>query len=221
VINLALTKLCQKSFWEDISNRRSPSHPAVKAFVVPKIKKIMEIISHKEYPELLEVGCGNGFFSNYLKNYWNVISLDRSKNMLSLNSYPKKIRGDVKRIPMSGNSFDIVFSANLLHHIESPDVAVKEMKRVSKRYVVLIEPNRNNPLMFLFNMFMPIERMGLKFSLNYLESLATNAGLNLLYSCSQGSIVPNKTPLSLIPVLSLINREIPLGFYIMVIAEKN
>ena len=140
--------------------------------------------------------------------------------MLSLNPYRKAIQGEVENLPFCDGSHDIVFSTNLLHHLDDPLCALKEMARVSRKFVVLVEPNRNNLLMFLFSLIKKVERGALKFSQNYLVSLIEQAGLRLLCACSHGSIVPNKTPGFLVSFLEPINKKIPMGFYIMAIAEK-
>ena len=214
-----VSRFQQKEFWENIKNRRTPFHPAVKAFAKPKVNIVSGIIQSPK-ARLLEVGCGNGFFTTYLKDEWDVTALDRSKKMLLLNPYKCIVQGEVERLPFGDESNDIVFSTNLLHHIEEPLTATKEMARVSKKYVVLVEPNRNNPLMFLFSSIKKEERGAVKFSQNYLVSLIEQTGLHLLHSCSHGSVVPNKTPKFLVPLLEPFNKKIPLGFYIMAIGQK-
>lgn len=175
---------------------------------------------HSPKAQLLEVGCGNGFFTTYLKDIWKVTALDRSHKMLTLNPYKNAVQGEVERLPFRDESCDIVFSTNLLHHIEDPLAATREMVRVSKHYVVLVEPNRNNPLMFLFSFLKKEERGAVKFCQDYLVSLIEQSGLRLLHSCSHGSVVPNKTPRFLVPLLQPFNTTIPFGFYVMAIGHK-
>ncbi len=70
----------QKYFWEtDKSKRRHPGHPAVKAFSMPKINTISEIIGDMSRMKVIDIGCGNGFFQYYLKD---AVGLDFSKAML-------------------------------------------------------------------------------------------------------------------------------------------
>jgi ubiquinone/menaquinone biosynthesis C-methylase UbiE len=42
------------------------------------------------------------------------------------------LRGDAGRLPFSSGSFDLVASANLIHHMDEPALAVSEMVRVCK-----------------------------------------------------------------------------------------
>ena len=70
----------QKEYRKNIKDRRPPFHPAVKAFAKPKVTIISDIIQLPK-AKLLEVGCGNGFYTAYLKDVWNVTVLDRSERM--------------------------------------------------------------------------------------------------------------------------------------------
>ena len=63
-----------------------------------------------------------------------------------------------KRLPFRPATFDLVFEANLLHHVKNRLIVVKEMAPVSRRWVVLIEPNRYNPLMLGFGIVVAAER---------------------------------------------------------------
>jgi glycosyltransferase involved in cell wall biosynthesis/SAM-dependent methyltransferase len=47
------------------------------------------------------------------------------------------IYGEINKLPFSDNSFDLVMSVDVLEHIDKPINAIKEMFRVSKKYVVV------------------------------------------------------------------------------------
>jgi ubiquinone/menaquinone biosynthesis C-methylase UbiE len=127
---------------------------------------------------------------------------------------------DATNLTFPDDSFDLVFCHALLHHIKDMDRVVSEMRRVSKRYVIILEPNRNNPLMFLFSAIVPEERLALRFSLKFLKNIAERNHLKIIACFSQGSLVPNKTPLQLLPVLEKLECRQPLGMTNFVIAEK-
>jgi ubiquinone/menaquinone biosynthesis C-methylase UbiE len=140
--------------------------------------------------------------------------------MLSINPCEKLIQGSATMLPFKDNSFDIVFCSGLLHHVKGPIDVILEMKRVSNKYVVLCEPNRNNPLMALFAAIVPEERGALKFSLEYMKKAAKKCGLNIIDSCSMGAIAPNKTPISMLELFKIIDVKMPLGFDNLVISCK-
>jgi SAM-dependent methyltransferase len=48
---------------------------------------------------------------------------------------------DAEQIDLPSESFDLVFASEVLHHCVSPHRAVCEMLRVSRKYVLFMEPN--------------------------------------------------------------------------------
>ena len=78
---------------------------------------------------------------------------------------------------------------------------------------MLIEPNSINPLMFAFGLLKKEERGSLKFTPQYLIQLGLEAQLCLRYFTSQGSVLPNKTPLALLPFVGALETEFTFGFY--------
>jgi ubiquinone/menaquinone biosynthesis C-methylase UbiE len=211
------------SYWEreELSKRRTPQHPVITAYVQPKIDMIRHYISITKQTRLLDVGCGNGFFTFYFNEICDTWGVDYSKKMLHMNPVKKTILMDASELSFRDNSFDIVFCHALLHHTDNIDTVISEMRRVSKKYVILLEPNRNNPLMFLFSAITKEERKALKFSLNHLVDRANKNGLHVINSFSYGMIVPNKTPALLLPLTRLFDFKQPLGITNFVIAEKD
>ena len=120
---------------------------------------------------ILDVGCGNGFFTYYFSKLAYTVGIDYSRYMLSINPCNPLIQGSALSLPFRANSFDLFFCSNLLHHVEDLESVVSEMKRVSKKFIVLSEPNRNNPLMALFSVLIREERGQLKFSLSCLKKI--------------------------------------------------
>jgi ubiquinone/menaquinone biosynthesis C-methylase UbiE len=50
------------------------------------------------------------------------------------------LKGDIECIPLQDNSLDVVIASQVLHHTLDPAQACKEMVRVAKRAVLLLEP---------------------------------------------------------------------------------
>ena len=93
----------------------------------------------------LEVGTGTGhiaiLFAKYAPKY-KIYALDLSSDMLKVAIENASVmgvknviffRGDAVSLPFKNNSFDLVFSHNMLHHIIDPHVALHEMYRVLKK----------------------------------------------------------------------------------------
>jgi SAM-dependent methyltransferase len=211
----------QRRFWDRQFVRRSPSHRAVVAFARSKVRWILDAIAGRP-GSLLEVGCGNGYFSVALESSGKTTCIDFSVTMLATNPAApgRKVQALAEALPFGDTSFDLVVCGNLLHHLEDPSRAVAEMARVSRKYVALIEPNARNPLMFLFALLKREEHGALKFSARYVQNLGSSSGLRLRASTTQGSILPNKTPGFVVPWLAPLERSHPLGFYTISLFEK-
>jgi SAM-dependent methyltransferase len=206
----------QRRYWDQPGERRSPYHPAVQAFARPKIEIAMSGmgIASGERPTLLEVGCGNGYFSVVWAEHFELTCLDFSQHMLDHNPVEaEKVIGDAQNLQYPDNSFDFVFCGNLLHHLPDPVQALRELRRVARRQVALVEPNATNPLMFAFSGLKREEWGALKFTAGHVRGLAEQAGLRTRLFVTQGSIVPNATPPALVPWLKRIDFRQPLGFY--------
>lgn len=99
--------------------------------------QINEIIS-LEPENILEIGVGNRFVSNYLKiRNFNIITLDINEEL------KPDVTGSVLRIPFIDRSFDVVACYEVLEHLPYNEFlkALKEMCRVSRKHAVLSLPD--------------------------------------------------------------------------------
>jgi SAM-dependent methyltransferase len=213
----------QREYWESQDahgSRRSPDHPVVAAFAGPKLALAAQHGVFDEGALVLDVGCGNGFFTSHLPEGVRAVGIDLSGVMLRLNPNPRLAQASALVLPLADGAFDTVFCSNLLHHLPDPQEAVREMGRVSRRFVVLSEPNRNNPGMMLLGLLRRAERGTLKYTTRYLRQLAAGAGLQVRSCRALGMVFPNVTPTSLLPLFQLLDGIPRLGAYILMVAEK-
>ena len=100
-------------------------------------------------PVLLEVGCGRGT-KDLLKIYnkcEEVIGVDPNKASLQENKYvTREINSSLESVNLPKNSVDIVISAWVFEHIESPIEGVSEIEFMLRKggYLVFITPNKNS-----------------------------------------------------------------------------
>jgi SAM-dependent methyltransferase len=199
---------------------REPGDPVVAAYVQPKLD-LIEAVAPLAGASVVDIGCGNGVFTLYLRNRAkSVVGLDFSAHMLKENPCRSLIQADVASLPLDSGSFDVAFEANVLHHLDHPSQVVSEMARVARRWVVLLEPNRNNPVMFAFGLLVKEERALLRSNLAHVRHLVEEQGLVVRLSISTGMISQNNTPASLVPFLRRFDRPLPLGEYLITVAEK-
>jgi ubiquinone/menaquinone biosynthesis C-methylase UbiE len=86
---------------------------------------------------VLEIGIGNRMIADYLdKSGFNVVTCDFNEKL-----NPDKV-GDIRNLPFEDNTFDAVLAFEILEHIpfEDVEVALSELKRVSKKNVIISIP---------------------------------------------------------------------------------
>jgi len=212
-----------EKYWErkSLNRRRSPANAVVREYVVPKIQEVAKVIAFHQKLKLLDIGAGNGFFTFYFDKICDACGIDSSRKMLEMNPVSKTCQMDARHLEFEDDSFDVVFCHAVLHHIRDMDSVIKEMKRVSRKYVVIMEPNRNNLLMFIFSAIVREERQALKFSLQFLRKLARKNGLKIIEAFSYGQIVPNKTPAFLLPLCRMFNFRHASGMTNIIIADSS
>jgi ubiquinone/menaquinone biosynthesis C-methylase UbiE len=209
----------QADYWNRIQKRKSPVDPVIAAFVVPKLNYMTAHIKLPPAPHILDVGCGNGYFTYYLARLGHTIGLDNATQMLRLNPHKPLVQGSVFELPFTEGQFDLVFCANLLHHLPEPVQALRELHRVSRRHVVLCEPNRNNPAMLLLSLIVPEERAAIRFTQPLVKRFAQQAGLTVLTSATMGFVTPNRMPRPLAKIGAMFTRPNPVGAYIVLVAQ--
>ena len=98
---------------------------------------------------VLDICCGSGMVSEYYANQGAVVTgIDYSTEAIKRANQRKEIyklkadfiEGDAQNLPFPDDSFDIVSVHDGLHHLEDTAKAVKEMARVARKAVIIIEP---------------------------------------------------------------------------------
>lgn len=110
-----------------------------------KIEKVLSTIP-QDVASIVDVGCGNGVITNVLTEKYDVTGVDRSRKSLSFVK-TKKIEASCDQVPLPDKSFDMVFSSELLEHLEE-DVfqrTISEFNRLSRKYLFITVPNDENP----------------------------------------------------------------------------
>lgn len=123
--------------------------------------ELFKIINDIDPKSILAAGCGEGFEfrtlkkKGFLKNR-KVIGIDISKDALKIakKDYPEIsfFQGDIYKLDFKDNSFDFVMCCETLEHLKKPILALKECKRVSKKYILVTIPNQ--PLFRISNLLL-------------------------------------------------------------------
>lgn len=215
----------QQTYWNDSlqRERRDPRNPIIAAYTQPKIRYVLQHIHLTPRATILDVGAGNGYFSYEWNRHAPTTAIDYSPVILEKNPVERKFVMDARSLAFPDATFECVFCHALLHHVEKDDrlQVLREMARVTKRYVVYIEPNIWNPIIAGFSTVKREEHGALCFTPQYVRSLAKAANLHIITSCSWGLLTPNRMPFAtlLSSFFRLFERPFPLGVTTIVVAE--
>jgi ubiquinone/menaquinone biosynthesis C-methylase UbiE len=97
---------------------------------------------------VLDAGCAEGFVADYLRQRkieadFSGIDLDELALMRGFQVSPTmfKSKAAITHLPFSDEVFDMVLCTEVLEHLPNPMKALEELRRVSRRYVLLSVPH--------------------------------------------------------------------------------
>lgn len=200
----------QKEFWGENTNLRAYNHPVVEAFARQRVDFIRGLFP-APVTSSLEVGCGDGFGMYYMQEFGAIFGSDISRPMLRRNPLRQSVaEADIYRLPYADKSFDLVYCWEVLHHVNDVQSAIREMMRVSRRFILLYEPNAFNPLQVGFGLIAPSELGTLRFHPWYMKNHMRRAGLKNIRAFSVGTFTPNRTPMWIYKTLAALPYRVPL-----------
>lgn len=129
--------------------KKHTSKNPIQKFLIENFKKTLASQAQKlNISSVLDAGCGEGFTLEYLrinsigKTFEGIDFLEKAVE-IGNKVHPKiKLKkGSIYELPYKDNSFDLVLSTEVLEHLDNPEKALKEIFRVSKKYVLLSVPN--------------------------------------------------------------------------------
>jgi len=219
-----MKEVTEKEFWETVQRtgeiKRSFSHPVVEFFSLQRIQYMKKFLNFDSIITALDVGCGTGFSSYYIPSSIQTVGNDFSRRNLELNPLKDKFQASGYSLPFASDSFDLVYCWDFLHHLEEPEKAVKEMARVAKKYLVLFEPNRNNPIQFIYGLTKKSERGTLNFHKEKLRQFAKQIKFKLISCETVGWVFAGTTPLFSLGIHKKLPFVHKFGISAVLICEK-
>lgn len=137
-----INKQKRKIFWEDMKTAKEFTEKPVSQYIVNEIE---EIYKKEKIQKVIDVGCGGGRYSRYLKQKgFDVLAIDKYKEMaFSLEKDNINfIQANMDNIPTENQIFDMILSIGVIHNAinkkEFMDT-IKEFYRILKSggYVIL------------------------------------------------------------------------------------
>lgn len=117
---------------------------------------------------VLDAGCGEGFTIKYFNRkfpLWSFSGVDKNKGALRFalkNNHIKfsAVHASINSLPFKNKAFDLTFCLEVLEHLETPIVSLKELIRVSK-YLIFTSPNEPTFRILRFMNGLNIKNFGL------------------------------------------------------------
>ena len=161
-----MTDYEKEEYWSKFANTFDEDQKCIVGEVIQQA--LIERLSVESgLGELIEFGCGAGFFTKVLaENASHVIATDLSDEMLvvariQLKDWQNIIvdKADCEKTDFPDGKFGSVFMANLIHVIENPSIALQESYRILKDGGLLLIVDYTGYGMKWFEMM----KMGIRF----------------------------------------------------------
>jgi SAM-dependent methyltransferase len=131
------------------------------ACTAPENRFILKQIGNVEGKYLLDLGCGAGENSVYFAQKGaRCVAADYSPKMVEVALKLAAHNGvtiegctaNATALPFADHTFDILYAANLLHHLRDPQLAIREMHRVLKPggKACFWDPLKHNPIINVY-----------------------------------------------------------------------
>lgn len=132
----------------DNYRKHTSKNPLQRFFIQNFEKTLAEQVKKLNVDSILDAGAGEGFTLEYLRTQnigktYEGIDFLKTAVELGHDAHPKIIlkEASIYDMPYKDNSFDLVICTEVLEHLEDPKKALKEIFRVTKKYVLLSVPN--------------------------------------------------------------------------------
>jgi len=121
----------------------------ISQFFLNNFKRLLLEQTKKLHPEsILDVGAGEGFTLEMFRQNKIAKKLEGIEYMDDALKLAKKMhpevtikKGDIYNLPYKANTFDLIICTEVMEHLEDPQKALAELKRVSKKYLIISVPN--------------------------------------------------------------------------------
>lgn len=124
-----------------------------------RARRVLEELKLKDGDKVLDLGCGNGYYSYLLSKLPiklnitgidnHVSAIDDARNRVGERNV-KFIIGNAEKIPFQKNYFDKVVMSEIIEHVKDDIEVLKEARRVLKPggILVLTTPNKDYPFLW-------------------------------------------------------------------------
>jgi len=142
----------------DKYNTKNPIERMLMRNFFKRVEVLMRLTGVKDGTPILEAGCGEGHFTEFIRECFpsspiNAFDISDEIVEVARDSKLKNVDfhiGDIYNIDAASGSYELICVSEVLEHVEHPVRALKELERVSGKYLLVTVPNE--PLWRILNM---------------------------------------------------------------------
>jgi ubiquinone/menaquinone biosynthesis C-methylase UbiE len=141
----------QRQYYADTARQYDAMHAHEAADDSRNFKLLCSLLRMIEPRTILDVGAGTGRVMRRLMDDgpdWSIRGVEPVAELIERaienNRIPEGaiVQAVGEALPFADASFDVVCSFAILHHVPEPDVIIREMLRVARKAVIIIDSNR-------------------------------------------------------------------------------
>jgi len=119
--------------WESFSTRRLHQARHQEAELV-----VEELARFGRFQRIIELGSGDGYQTQFLSRLGMVFPSDCSVERFEGRVCDRFVQCDAQRLPYASATFDLLFSSNVVEHIQDKQMAFTEMMRVTRQRALIV-----------------------------------------------------------------------------------
>lgn len=138
---------------------------------------------------IVDVPCGSGRFFKIFSKARKLIMVDYSENMLNaakerfeIGENVQMLQGEITNLPLESDIAELCFCMRLFHHMKTDEIrlnALKELARISNKYVALSFYNKNC-LRYYWRKMLGKKIRGNYITFDHIVGLAKQIGLEIV-----------------------------------------
>ena len=123
---------------------------------------------------VLEVGCGKGYLAKKLSKKYKVTASDIviDQDLVNENPTIQFKNANIENLPFSEKEFDTVVCTHTLEHVQNIFIAIKNLKRVTKKRLIVVVP-KQRPYKYTFDLHLHF----FPYKLSLLTIMKTNGNI--------------------------------------------
>jgi len=155
----------------NLYNKYESKNPVVKLLMGKFFSDLNKIILpvKDEIVSAYDIGCGEGYITEYFSQMGIPIEgSDISSRIVEIarKNHPSIIFSlrSIYDLSIIEKQFDLIIANEVFEHLSNPDIAIEQLKKISKKYILITVPNE------------PLFRMANILSLKYLKDAGNTPG---------------------------------------------